>query len=314
VSGLNGCNEQEDPTIPLDVWFPTHQVEPSWGPTGLIAYRDEGVVQVLGEGLYRTDPELAGIWVIDPTDGSRQRILGLGRTPSWAPDGSRLAFGAGGQIFVVDADGSNLSGLMDRGSSFFPAWGPVGDLIAFDSNMDHPQGGHVIWTMHADGSGKKDISQRGVGEWREPSWSSDGTRVLHVRYGAGWPGREIFTMGTDGEDPLRLTTDRYDQGDPQYSPDGEHIAYTSYQGGLPQIWILDVLTGSSTQLTSWEWGGSDPSWSPDGTEIVFVTENWGKNLPEVGVLWIIDFATGAPRQLTQRWIDQPESTWAVQVR
>ena len=110
-------------------------------------------------------------------------------------------------------------------------------------------------------------------------------------------------MGTEGEDPLRLTADRYDQADPQYSPDGEHIAYTSYQGGLPQVWILDVLTGSNTQLTSWEWGGSDPSWSPDGTEIVFVTENWGKNLPEVGVLWIIDLATGAPRQLTKRWID-----------
>lgn len=314
VSILNGCNEPAGRFIRPQVLFPTHQVEPAWGPTGLIVYRDQGVVQVLGEGQYQTDSELTGIWVIDPTDGSKQRILGFGRTPSWAPDGSRLAVGANGQIFVADADGNNLSGLMDRGRSFFPAWSPDGDLIAFDSSMDDPRGAHVIWTMLADGSGKKDISEHGVGEWRQPSWSPDGTRILHVRYGAGWPGMEIFTMGTEGEDPLRLTTDSHDQADPQYSPDGEHIAYTSYQSGLPQVWILDVLTGRSTQLTSWEWGGADPSWSPDGTQIVFVTENSFKNAPEVGVLWIIDLATGAPRQLTQRWIDQPESTWAAQVR
>jgi len=57
-------------------------------------------------------------------------------------------------------------------------------------------------------------------------------------------------------------------------------------------------------------GGGAPSWSPDGTRIVFVRDDWSKDDPELGVLWVVDVETGAETQLTRKW---PETcaTWPM---
>jgi tricorn protease len=64
----------------------------------------------------------------------------------------------------------------------------------------------------------------------------------------------------------RLTVDRTKLGHPRFSPDGRHIAYTSWRSLVPELHLTPVDGGTSRQLTYW--GSPDTrvcGWTPDGT-------------------------------------------------
>lgn len=63
----------------------------------------------------------------------------------------------------------------------------------------------------------------------------------------------------------RLTVDRTKTGHPRFSPDGRHIAYTSWRSLVPEIHLVPVDGGPGRQLT--HWGSADTQvcgWTPDG--------------------------------------------------
>ncbi len=63
----------------------------------------------------------------------------------------------------------------------------------------------------------------------------------------------------------RLTVDRTKTGHPRFSPDGRHIAYTSWRSLVPEIHLVPVDGGPATRLT--HWGSPDTQvrgWTPDG--------------------------------------------------
>ncbi|WP_369252368.1 S41 family peptidase [Streptomyces sp. R41] len=63
----------------------------------------------------------------------------------------------------------------------------------------------------------------------------------------------------------RVTVDRTKVGHPRFSPDGRHIAYTSWRSFVPEIHLAPVAGGPGRRLTYW--GSADTQvcgWSPDG--------------------------------------------------
>ncbi|MET7691871.1 S41 family peptidase [Streptomyces sp. NPDC005483] len=64
----------------------------------------------------------------------------------------------------------------------------------------------------------------------------------------------------------RLTVDRTKVGHPRFSPDGRHLAYTSWRSLVPEIHLTDVDGGPGRRLTYW--GSTDTQvcgWTPQGT-------------------------------------------------
>jgi Tol biopolymer transport system component len=74
---------------------------------------------------------------------------------------------------------------------------------------------------------------------------------------------EIFVMNADGTGETRLTNNPAFDGHPDWSPDGEKIAF---ERDFDEIYVMNAADGSGqTRLTT----GEAPSWSPDGEKIAF---------------------------------------------
>jgi Tol biopolymer transport system component/tetratricopeptide (TPR) repeat protein len=116
-----------------------------------------------------------------------QYVDGSGRTnltknptwdgdPAWSPDSMKIAFassryggfGSSHEIYVMNADGSDVTRLTDFPAGF-PAWSPDGRLIAFISSRNGQTG---IYVMNADGSGVTLLTNIEGYYIRDLTWSS----------------------------------------------------------------------------------------------------------------------------------------------
>jgi dipeptidyl aminopeptidase/acylaminoacyl peptidase len=84
--------------------------------------------------------------------------------------------------------------------------------------------------------------------------------------------RNIYLAPMDGSRPPRPLThgDRND-GQPAWSPDGRHLAFTRTHEGKSQIWILPLEGGEAYPLTRAKHGAAQPRWSPSGDAILFAS-------------------------------------------
>ncbi len=84
---------------------------------------------------------------------------------SLSPDGKRIAFVRGADIYVMNADGTDVGRLVEN--AYSPAWSPDGTRIAFVSGRD---GNEEIYVMNADGSGQTRLTDN-LAHDGFPAWS-----------------------------------------------------------------------------------------------------------------------------------------------
>jgi Tol biopolymer transport system component len=79
---------------------------------------------------------------------------------------------------------------------------------------------------------------------------------------------QIYAMNPDGSDPLRVTYDTGSDVDPDISPNGQQIVFTSNQTGNNEIFVRD-RSGEIRNLTNDPGNDEWARWSPNGKQIVF---------------------------------------------
>ena len=104
---------------------------------------------------------------------------------------------------------------------------------------------------------------------------------------------QLEVADIDGYNPRSLLISTQPIMSPAWSPDGNKIAYVSFENKRSQIYYVDFHTGQRRLITSYPGINSAPSWSPDGRKMALVLSKSGH--PEI---YIVDMATGALTQLT----------------
>jgi TolB protein len=180
---------------------------------------------------------------------------------SWSADGRRIAFTrhfrADSDIWLMNADGSNMRRLK-RTPELFERdvdWSPVGGRIAFVS------GGYVplVYVMRTDGSGLRKLAPpatlRGWPDSTDPDWSPDGRRIVFASVAGPGTDPEIWVMNANGKRWVRLTENRFADGQPVWSPDGRRIAFSRE---FAAIHVMNADGTGETRLTA----GAYPAWQP----------------------------------------------------
>jgi hypothetical protein len=197
---------------------------------------------------------------------------GVSNQPAWSPDGRRIAFssrrgGTGGDIYVMDADGSNVvrrtfTASANRNGG--PAWSPDGRKIAF-THWEGVGGSGVVTVVSADDDGTSAIA---LTKGCMPSWSPDGGRIAFSAPNCNdYVPDNLFVMSVDGSNVVQLTRDTAALNwDAAWSPDGRKIAFEVCLAGC-SVALIEP-DGSGLTLVA---PGAEPRWSASSSVIAFMS-------------------------------------------
>jgi tricorn protease len=209
----------------------------------------------------------------------QQKLTRLLRQPTIG-DG-HIAFSYGGDLWIVDDKGGDARRLTsDAGVEGFPHFSPDGKQIAFTGEYS---GTKQVFVIDADGGVPRQLTfyndvgplpPRGGIDNRVLDWSPDGKMILFNPHRLPWsdrmPRHYVIPAAGGMETPLAIP----EGSAGMFSPDGTKIVYTPierefrtwkrYRGGRAQeVWIYDLKTNKSEQITSNPATDNQPMWIGD---------------------------------------------------
>ena len=209
-------------------------------------------------------------------DGVTRIVLTDGSQPSVSRDGRLVAYHSerGDSIGIHVFD---LSAALDTRATRYeedvtPDWAPDGTRFVFPSRRSGDRK-WIIYIGWADGRSEAVTLVDG----RTPAWSPDGSQIVYQGTDPQGNNPGLYLIPAEGGPSNRLTDHESDRA-PAWSPDGSRIAYMSSRNGRWQLYLIDLASGISQQITHSDGNDGLPVWSPDGLYLAFVSDRdggWG---------------------------------------
>lgn len=211
-------------------------------------------------------------------------------SPSWSPDGRRLAYvsfeGGNSAVWIQDiASGSREKLTSFRGINGAPSFSPDGGRLALTLSKG---GNPDVYVMDL---GSKRLTQvtNHFGIDTEPSWSPDGSSLYFTSDRGGRP--QVYQVAASGGSATRVSFEGSYNASPSVSFDGKKIATAQGAGNVYRIALLDNSLGSP-RWSMLSPGSLDesPSFAPNGAMVLYAAREGRR-----GVLYAVS-ADGRVRQ------------------
>ncbi len=237
-----------------------------------------------------------------PVVRSREPLM----SPSWSPDGRRLAyvsFERGNSSIYLHELSTGQRELLSsfKGINGAPAFSPDGARLALTlSRTGNPE----IYVMNM---ATKALTQL-TNHWSidtEPVWMPGGQSLLFTSDRGGKP--QIYMVSAEGGTAERVTAKGDYNARASVSGDGKKIAMAQGSGNVYRIAVLDRTFGNPGQLTMLSPGTLDesPSFAPNGSMVIYASRDGRR-----GVL----YAVSADARVRQRLVladgDVREPAWS----
>jgi len=176
---------------------PARDIDPTWSPDGQhIAFVSD---RVSDWNIYVMDADGKNVHSLEDIEAAwrLENRFGNNQTPSWSPDGQKIAFSSyrdgNWVVYTINVDGTNLQRLTDTRRRYLaPAWSPDGREIAFVSDRLRPN--FEIYRMDASGGNVRQLTHNDISD-TIPTWTPDGNYLVFESSRDGNP--EIYIMDAD---------------------------------------------------------------------------------------------------------------------
>ena len=246
--------------------------DPQLSPDGRAVAYTVGVVDMAANRVVNQ------IYVVSVDGGSPRQITnekGSSSSPRWSPDGKRIAYITGGQIWTMKPDGGDREQVtkISTGAGG-PVWSPDGRLIAFVSD--------VYSECQTDECNKAEDDKA-----EHSNVKAHVTDRLLFRHWVEWRDRKrthVFVVPARGGVARDLTPGDFDSPpyaasssiDYAFSPDSREIAYLRNPDRIEaistnsDIYVVPISGGSAKNITAANHGyDATPIYTPDGRYIVY---------------------------------------------
>jgi TolB protein len=105
--------------------------------------------------------------------------------------------------------------------------------------------------------------------------------------------KEIYLCDSDGQGMTQLTRDNNISIGPNWAPGGQQLAYTSFLKRYPDVYIIELGSGSRKRIAGYPGLNTGASFSPDGRDVALILSKDGN--PE---LYVKNLASGLLTRLT----------------
>jgi TolB protein len=184
------------------------------------------------------------------------RYSGLNTSASVSPDGSRIAMviskSGSPNIWVCDADGSNLKRLTTGLDDSSPCWSPDGQWICFATKDGSRR---RLAKIPAGGGAVKYLNTAGTPNPTEPDWSPDGKWIAFTSQMRDF---NICVVPADGSQaPTLLVSGQ----NPSWAPNSRTLVYNHGPDGRQTVSVLDVFTKQYKDCARATGSNSQPAWA-----------------------------------------------------
>lgn len=231
------------------------------------------------------------------------------RYPSISPDGSQIAFGYKGDIYLVSSTGGLAVPLtIHESQDMMPVWSHDGKQIAFASDR---YGNFDVFVMPVSGGNPTRLTYHSAADYPQ-DFSPDNHQVLftsarmignkNIRFYSPRLFQNLYTVDVHGGRAVLLSEAGMNEA--RYNDDGSKIVFQDRKGYedllrkhhtssvTRDIWIMDVAAKTYSKISRFEGEDLDPVFDPGSSNVFYLSE---KN----GTLNVFEYTNGNSTAVTR---------------